>query len=523
VNVNDNSYLNGLRKPVIDATFTWGTTTADFCTGTLINRATLPDQLGYYFVTADHCVLDYSGEFPLPNDPEIDFNQFYTLKFNYQSPGAATSLTPETNQGYFNDENTSQSIPPQIPNGYEYYHKTKLRLVKRSYWGDFALIEILTPIPPHFNVSYAGWTPSPFYNGPLTEIQLLPPIPAPYVGISHPLGDIKKIWGSNNIQWLENPTAQGCYTVTTVIDVLFGWLWGNSVSSQVICNYVDNPWLTVPVLNYGATDRGSSGSGIFNSTNQLFGVLSGVGGSCDFPAFPMYGKLRANYYNASVKNTMNPTNNLAIDILGMPPIKNICYDHLILPGTQGDNVAAGQYFPASHYQDANKIVLQSLTSIEVVQPIKIYEGAEYKFRALSIVLNNNIIVQSGASFVAEIGPCGASWKTSPEEEMENLLLAKLSQINLPDKLIFEPGKWNVESEKIKIYPNPNNGTFTIQISSSEAKDITVQNLLGNIVYKSHNNTANNIEIDLRNYAIGVYVVKVITASGNIYAEKVVYN
>jgi len=32
------------------------------------------------------------------------------------------------------------------------------------FWGDFAMFEILTPVPPHFNIAYAGWNPNKFNN-----------------------------------------------------------------------------------------------------------------------------------------------------------------------------------------------------------------------------------------------------------------------------------------------------------------------------------------------------------------------
>jgi len=521
INVNDPEYLNQPRKPVIDATFYWQ---GFGCTGTLINRSTSDGQLGYYFVTARHCVSE--DEFDA-NSPPIDFDDVFYLQFNYQSPNESSESTPLSNRGetylqtnLYNTDFLGNNLDDD-DKSFEYIHTTKLRLIDRFFWGDFALLEILTPLPPHFNVSYAGWSPSPFFNGYLTGMPL-PPIPSPFVGISHPKGDIKKIHGANQIDWLETPDANACYTITTTIDVLFGWLWGNSVSTQVICNYVDNPWLDMTVVNFGATEGGSSGSGIFNSANQLFGVLSGVGGTCDFPAYPFYGKLRANYYNSSIKNTMNPSNDLAVDIGGLLPKKITCYENLILPGSQGPYISTsslGQYFPASHYQDENKIILQASNSIEVTSPITIYPEAEYKFRAPSIVYNN-IMVKPGGTFIAEIGGCETGWKTSPEEEMENLLLAELKQIKLPERLKYNPPKQS--KEQIQVYPNPNNGIFTLQCSSEVSKEIIVQNILGYTVYESNNNTANTIEIDLRNLAVGVYVVKVITESGNIYTEKVVY-
>jgi hypothetical protein len=80
----------------------------------------------------------------------------------------------------------------------------------------------------------------------------------------------------------------------------------------------------------------------------------------------------------------------------------------------------------------------------------------------------------------------------------------------------------LEQNQFSIFPNPNNGFFTLQTLNPEVKCITVLNLMGNTVYQSNNTIASNTEIDLRNYAVGVYVVKVQTQSGAVFVEKVVY-
>ena len=63
----------------------------------------------------------------------------------------------------------------------------------------------------------------------------------------------------------------------------------------------------------------------------------------------------------------------------------------------------------------------------------------------------------------------------------------------------------VSQPQLTIFPNPNNGVFTLQTFNTETKNITVQNLLGNTVYQNNNTLANNIEIDLRSFAAGIYV------------------
>lgn len=381
VNVYDPYYANINRENIINATCKMSINGT--CTGTLINRNTSDNDLGFYLLTARHCISD------------IDFNANHTLLFNYQSPGANDELTPTSNRGM--DFKQSENL--ETDKGYEYFHVTKLRLVADFVWGDLALVEILTPLPKHFNVSYSGWSPNRFYNGLNAGGSLPPVLPSRYSTVHHPEGDIKKISGINQILWLENPIATGCYTITTIIDFLFGWLWGHSFSTQVICNYVDNPWMIIPQYQYGIVEPGSSGSGVFNSDDDLIGVLSGGLGTCDFPYAETYGKLHANYANAAIKNILNPSHNSLVDLNGMSSRKIYSYDNLLLPG---DNNNA-YYFPANHYQSNNLITLQSRNKIETTRPITILSGAEYIFSAANkIILKNGFRVNEGAKFIAKI-------------------------------------------------------------------------------------------------------------------------
>lgn len=110
----------------------------------------------------------------------------------------------------------------------------------------------------------------------------------------------------------------------------------------------------------------------------------------------------------------------------------------------------------------------------------------------------------------------ATYCSSGKTDETNITIATNQQHKLEEdrKLLI--------SEGIKIIPNPNNGVFTVQTNSIDAESIIVQNMLGYTIYQNKNNPAKNIEIDLRNYAVGVYVVKVQTPSGQMFVEKVVY-
>lgn len=72
-----------------------------------------------------------------------------------------------------------------------------------------------------------------------------------------------------------------------------------------------------------------------------------------------------------------------------------------------------------------------------------------------------------------------------------------------------------ESSSVELFPNPNNGNFTIQLNGleNEAVDVMVVDALGNVVYNNHidiNESAYTQLIDLSNAAAGVYQVSVIS-------------
>lgn len=66
--------------------------------------------------------------------------------------------------------------------------------------------------------------------------------------------------------------------------------------------------------------------------------------------------------------------------------------------------------------------------------------------------------------------------------------------------------------KLLVYPNPNNGSFTIETGNIQNKNIEILDVTGRVVY-SANTEAQNILIDVRELANGMYQVKVKTNTG----------
>ena len=136
------------------------------------------------------------------------------------------------------------------------------------------------------------------------------------------------------------------------------------------------------------------------------------------------------------------------------------------------------------------------------------DGSYYYVLTISSPCSNSITANGNMLVIY----CDNSGKTDETNDTTATNQQQVLQEN--EKLLI--------SEGIKIIPNPNNGIFTVQINSFDAESIVVQNMLGHTVYQIQNNSAKNVEIDLRDFSVGVYVVKVQTPSGQIFVEKVVY-
>ena len=77
-------------------------------------------------------------------------------------------------------------------------------------------------------------------------------------------------------------------------------------------------------------------------------------------------------------------------------------------------------------------------------------------------------------------------------------------------------------EDFKIYPNPNNGSFEIQMTNLSAEtEIEILDLHGKVIYR--NNFYNkNQNINIENISRGIYIVKA-TQNGNIRTKKFMIN
>jgi hypothetical protein len=72
-----------------------------------------------------------------------------------------------------------------------------------------------------------------------------------------------------------------------------------------------------------------------------------------------------------------------------------------------------------------------------------------------------------------------------------------------------------QDKEVSIYPNPNNGVFTISFANLDARqvDLRIINVIGNEIYHevlNRSDIQSSKTIDLNNFAKGLYYVKIET-------------
>ncbi|MEO0404799.1 MAG: agmatine deiminase family protein, partial [Bacteroidota bacterium] len=74
---------------------------------------------------------------------------------------------------------------------------------------------------------------------------------------------------------------------------------------------------------------------------------------------------------------------------------------------------------------------------------------------------------------------------------------------------------------VNLYPTNNNGQFTIDSGEEKLAYIAIYSQTGQLVYEQALNSETKVEMDLQELASGMYVVKVISAAGQVSSERMV--
>jgi Secretion system C-terminal sorting domain/PKD domain len=83
----------------------------------------------------------------------------------------------------------------------------------------------------------------------------------------------------------------------------------------------------------------------------------------------------------------------------------------------------------------------------------------------------------------------------------------------------------ITTSGLKIYPNPNNGLFSMQLDKKTDADIFIYDVIGTLILQKHIVTEENqlITIDMKNKDKGLYLIKVIEKNKLLYLSKFIIN
>lgn len=199
------------------------------CSGSLINNTN--QDFTPYFLTAYHC-------FYLPNagSPNFSTMQFY---FHYELDGCNNPSKEDKDE-----------VELQVNARAKTMVGAQLLVANPLYGGiDGALLELNSKIPSHYDLTFNGWEldSNPASRG---------------VGIHHPSGDVKKI------STYTTPLRTGTYFDKD----------GRGMESAF--------WtirFAGTANGYGITEKGSSGSPLFNQNRRIVGSLTGGSTTCANP------------------------------------------------------------------------------------------------------------------------------------------------------------------------------------------------------------------------------------------------
>jgi hypothetical protein len=404
-----------------------------------------------FFLTAFH-VVDTDGDGSM-SQSEIDELQNWVFVFNYQSPGCSN---------------------PTIEPSFEYFISGAAYI--RGYWvntfgngPDYALLQLNQKPPKNYNVYYNGWSND---NDDMTETG---------VTIHHPKCDIKKI-----AVWKKRAT-------------------GGTVS-----------WWRVQFTE-GGTQVGSSGAPLFNDSGYVVGQLnSGIPNHpCGSSSRGTYGRFSRAWHNYGLHYELNPSGKKSggndIDIISM----------------SGDESCKQDWY----FNNCDDLHTSDNIGVELFQQIRQYDGvynAKNQIKAENTIIQsgtrgvvfeagNQIILKpgfhakAGSNFIAKIGDCERgcnNGKSAGIDDYEMIIFnsdtTDIIQKSMPVS-VFEN---NDKVQEFTIYPNPNRGIFSIQLSNekSELQRIMITDVRGIVVY--NNNDTNTVinEIQLPNPVPGIYII-----------------
>ncbi|MCT4582224.1 MAG: T9SS type A sorting domain-containing protein [Flavobacteriales bacterium] len=268
---------------------------SSFCSGALVNNTANDGKP--YFLTANHC---YS-------DPSL-----WSFRFEWISPNPVCATTTQSSNGP-----TTKTI-------------SGATLRAKSANTDFCLVEINSPIPTSWDLTWAGWDKTDNF-------------PTYVVGIHHPAGDIMKVCRDDTGPIKAANAGAQTWEITSAGD---GW-------------------------EMGVTEGGSSGSPLFDQDGRVIGQLYGGGAACsgvvDNDLHDYYGRFGVSWDGASaserLKDWLDPSNSNVSILDAYPPLQVYALDAGVSVLFPEEECAQTSLTPSIKLRNAGTTTLTSATIV----------------------------------------------------------------------------------------------------------------------------------------------------------------
>ncbi|MDR0207385.1 MAG: T9SS type A sorting domain-containing protein [Bacteroidales bacterium] len=350
------------------------------------------------------------------------------------------------------------------------------KLLSRREDTDFMLLELLEDPANNNNVNpyYLGWD----------RRSISSPSGA---CIHHPLRAQKKISLTEN-------------AITIWPDTI---CWGKNCSQGISLPYTH--WL-VSFTN-GTTQGGSSGSPLLNQSKRVIGQLHGGFSGCPPWINKYYGRFDlswdGNSSSTRLKDWLDPNGTNALTLNGVFYCKKNLY------------INNKTYKSGSNTSEQGCVITISNTIIQSGAKVRFYAGDK-------IVINSETYIRDGSNVVFEIRATGSRGETksgsdySNPEEPEELYTDE----EMLTSLQLAMNENEINEVDFTIFPNPNDGNFTIRILGlKESYTLQIFNAMGLNVGEINCNEE-TVHVNKSELSAGLYYVKMI-ANEKILVKKVV--